>query len=64
MSGPSGPGEAECFFIERPGAGDIGFGFGVIFGTASEAQDNAEDEEFGEARGVTFAEVREWKMIP
>ncbi|CAE6450129.1 unnamed protein product [Rhizoctonia solani] len=64
VSGPSSGGGAECFFIERPGAGDVGFGFGAKFGAASEEQDNTEDDEFGETRSVAFEEVREWKMIP
>ncbi|CUA69007.1 hypothetical protein RSOLAG22IIIB_08259 [Rhizoctonia solani] len=64
VSGPSDGGQAECFFIERPGAGDIGFGFGGKFGAAPEAEDDAGDEEPGETRGVAFAEVKDWKMIP
>ncbi|CAE6500533.1 unnamed protein product [Rhizoctonia solani] len=64
VSGPSDGGQAECFFIERPGAGHIGFGFGGKFGAAPEAEDDTGDEEPGETRGVAFAEVKEWKMIP
>ncbi|CAE6395449.1 unnamed protein product [Rhizoctonia solani] len=62
VSGPS-DGKAECFFIDRPGAGDVGFGFGGKFEITPEAQD-MEDEESGETRSVAFAEVREWKMVP
>ncbi|EUC56753.1 hypothetical protein RSOL_194520 [Rhizoctonia solani AG-3 Rhs1AP] len=63
VSGPSDDGNAECFFIDRPGAGDVGFGFGGKFETTSEVQDNPEDEESGETKSVAFAEVSGWKMI-
>ncbi|KAH7332885.1 hypothetical protein B0J17DRAFT_677968 [Rhizoctonia solani] len=64
ISGPSpGAGEVECFFIERPGAGAIGFGFGVKFRAVSEPEDNLEDKEVGETRNVAFREVGEWKIV-
>ncbi|KAJ1302316.1 hypothetical protein OPQ81_001133 [Rhizoctonia solani] len=63
ISSPSVTGEAECFFIERPGAGDIGFGFGGKFGGVPEAEDEVEDEETGETRNVGFSEIEGWKII-
>jgi hypothetical protein len=56
----------ECFFIERPGAADIGFGSGGRFGASLEPEDDLKVEEFGEfgeSRNVAFAEVGGWKVI-
>ncbi|KAF8750369.1 Phospholipase C P1 nuclease [Rhizoctonia solani] len=58
ISGPSSDtGDAECFFIERPGAADIGFGYGGKFANSFEPEDDAEGEEAGESRKVTFGDA-------
>ncbi|CAE6448019.1 unnamed protein product [Rhizoctonia solani] len=64
VSSPSsGTGEVECFFVERPGAGDIGFGSGGKFGVSLGPEDDIAVEEAGESRSVAFAEVGGWKII-
>ncbi|CAE6381091.1 unnamed protein product [Rhizoctonia solani] len=64
VSGPSSDtGDAECFFVERPGAAAIGFGYGGKFANSFEPEDDAEGEEAGESRTVTFGDVGGWKLI-
>ncbi|KAG8724551.1 hypothetical protein FRC09_017260 [Ceratobasidium sp. 395] len=51
----------ECFFIERPGAGDIVFGFGRKYTGEREEQDG--DEEIGENRTVAAGDISGWKVL-
>ncbi|KAG8771146.1 hypothetical protein FRC12_003820 [Ceratobasidium sp. 428] len=53
--------QVECFFIERPGAGDIVFGFGRKY--TGEREEQAGEEEVGEARMVAEGEISGWKVL-
>ncbi|KAG8723332.1 hypothetical protein FRC09_003776 [Ceratobasidium sp. 395] len=53
--------QVECFFIERPGAGDVIFGFGRKYTGEREEQDG--DEEVGENRTVAAGDISGWKIL-
>ncbi|QRV96049.1 hypothetical protein RhiJN_24067 [Ceratobasidium sp. AG-Ba] len=55
--------QVECFFIERPGAGDVGFGFGGRFGGDAMEEDDQNEEEAGEGRLVAAEETVGWKIL-
>ncbi|KAG9127031.1 hypothetical protein FRC07_000958 [Ceratobasidium sp. 392] len=53
--------QIECFFIERPGADNIGFGFGGKYG--GEGNEDANAEELGEVRIVSPEDMRSWRIL-
>ncbi|KAG8766051.1 hypothetical protein FRC12_007109 [Ceratobasidium sp. 428] len=54
--------QVECFFIERPGAGDIVFGFGRKYNGEREEQ-AGDGEELGETRMVAEGDISGWKVL-
>ncbi|QRW10377.1 hypothetical protein RhiLY_09376 [Ceratobasidium sp. AG-Ba] len=55
--------QVECFFIERPGAGDVGFGFGARFGGDAMEEVGHGDEEMGECALVAVQDMTGWKIL-
>ncbi|KAG8735353.1 hypothetical protein FRC10_010688 [Ceratobasidium sp. 414] len=55
--------KVECFYIERPGTGNIGFGFGGRFGGDMADEADGGEGEPGEERVVGAEEMSEWKML-
>lgn len=57
----------ECFILERPGAGDVTFGFGARFDGDGDGEEGdgqqASDEEVGETATVEAEEMVHWNII-
>ncbi|KAF8594927.1 hypothetical protein BDV93DRAFT_549024, partial [Ceratobasidium sp. AG-I] len=56
----------ECFVLERPGAGDVGFGFGGRFGggeVEEESDEKGEEDDVGEVNSIEASEMIGWKIL-
>lgn len=57
----------ECFVLERPGAGDVGFGFGSARFGAGVAEEEPDEQDVGEDIGevclMNASETVGWKVI-
>jgi hypothetical protein len=49
--------------LDRPGAGDVMFGFGSKFGAGEDGEVEESEEEAGETRMVGVAEMLQWKVV-